>query len=109
MGYVVSCRALTFVFKCRMNICFLFACAIFVCVRNILVLIVEFKKYFNGNPFSSVIVHHCGDECECKAHPQPVAFLKRKMVMLLRHLHYRRAPRVPRVKEWTALCAPGLF
>ena len=80
-------------------------------MRSTSVLVVEFKKYFNGNPFDKTIVHHCVDEsqCECKDHPNPADFTKRKMVLLLRHLHFRRAPRVPRVKEWTALCASGMF
>jgi hypothetical protein len=71
----------------------------------------EFKKYFNANPFDKTVWHHCHEDvgCECSLHPDPASFTKKKMVYLLRRLHYRRIPRVPRVKEWTALCTQYVF
>ena len=79
------------------------SCFIFVCVRQTVAdVVAEFKKYFNGNPFDQTIWHSCHVDvgCECRQFSDPASFTKKKMVNL---------PRVPRVKEWTALCTSGMF
>ena len=78
-----------------------------VCVRQTLnQLLEEWARYFNSNPFDPVVVHCCHPSagCACAEAEDPIEFARKRMIFLLRRVAYRRMPRVPRVKEWTALC-----